>query len=462
MGTPAMRIRACPTTDRAHAAPVPLRREPRVSSAGCSPSSRQAYNAGAGRRFDALVNRLVLSPILGPPAAHPRCPDRARRRAAGRAGDDALRAEGRAHRLPGGRRAGADDGPGPAADPDRTQPGSPAMEGCGCQSAELTVSPGRQWALAAGGCGLPFDASRRQVHPCAHRPDLAAEHLESRFPLDRPFTRAMARASGVERSARVGCSEKARGAACSRRVRCRDGAGHGRARATAVALVVRREAIAVDRTAAWVHGIDVAKTTADQVHPVEVVSPGRTTRYGLGSRRRLDQPRHRAHRRIPADHTAAHSTGPRSAAPSRAGPRRDGRTAGMGAVHARAARRRFPNGRSPRRRPAARAGRAGGCPFVRVGRVAPRLHWHRGRSAMAVLRCRSARPGVWSGSASASSAASSAPCSHQVSADHLVALEGAGWRVVLLRAERVLRTSSDVLTRHLEREFHQQLLAQAG
>ncbi len=50
----------------------------------------------------------------------------------------------------------------------------------------------------------------------------------------------------------------------------------------------------------------------------------------------------------------------------------------------------------------------------------------------------------------------------QVSAADLVALEGAGWRVVVLSAERVLRTPAEAWMRHLEREFHQQLLAQAG
>ena len=50
---------------------------------------------------------------------------------------------------------------------------------------------------------------------------------------------------------------------------------------------------------------------------------------------------------------------------------------------------------------------------------------------------------------------------HQVSAADLVALEGAGWRVVVLAEERVLQSDPTILGHHLEREFHQHLLAQA-
>ena len=49
---------------------------------------------------------------------------------------------------------------------------------------------------------------------------------------------------------------------------------------------------------------------------------------------------------------------------------------------------------------------------------------------------------------------------HQVSAADLLALEGAGWRVVVLPEERVLAPEPSIWVRHLEREFHQHLLAQ--
>ena len=92
--------------------------------------------------------------------------------------------------------------------------------------------------------------------------------LESRLPLDRPFTRAMARASGVERSA---LERMLREGTVRRMVRGAYVAATApdtpELRATAVALVVRREAIAVDRTAAWVHGVDVAPAADGEVHP---------------------------------------------------------------------------------------------------------------------------------------------------------------------------------------------------
>jgi hypothetical protein len=49
-----------------------------------------------------------------------------------------------------------------------------------------------------------------------------------------------------------------------------------------------------------------------------------------------------------------------------------------------------------------------------------------------------------------------------VSASDLVALQGAGWRVVVLSPDRVLSSDPDIWMRHLEREFHQHLLAQTG
>jgi hypothetical protein len=47
-----------------------------------------------------------------------------------------------------------------------------------------------------------------------------------------------------------------------------------------------------------------------------------------------------------------------------------------------------------------------------------------------------------------------------VPADDLVALEGAGWRVLSLSGPRILACDPMVLTRHLEREFHQYLVAE--
>ena len=92
-----------------------------------------------------------------------------------------------------------------------------------------------------------------------------------------------------------------------------------------------------------------------------------------------------------------------------------------------------------------------------------RLHWHRAQLPTAVPGmpvCAAGR--LVRLSLGVERRQFGAVLADQVSADDLVALEGAGWRVVVLSAERVLRTPAEVWMRHLEREFHQQLLAQAG
>jgi hypothetical protein len=90
-----------------------------------------------------------------------------------------------------------------------------------------------------------------------------------------------------------------------------------------------------------------------------------------------------------------------------------------------------------------------------------RLHWNAARLPSAV-------PGlpVAAGSRVVRLSLGVARCqfgavlAEQVSAEDLLALEGAGWWVVVLPAERLLATDPAVWTRHLEREFHQHLLAQ--
>ena len=92
-----------------------------------------------------------------------------------------------------------------------------------------------------------------------------------------------------------------------------------------------------------------------------------------------------------------------------------------------------------------------------------RLHWHRAQLPTAVPGmpvCAAGR--LVRLSLGVERRQFGAVLADQVSADDLVALEGAGWRVVVLSAERVLRTPAEAWMRHLEREFHQQLLAQAG
>jgi hypothetical protein len=92
-----------------------------------------------------------------------------------------------------------------------------------------------------------------------------------------------------------------------------------------------------------------------------------------------------------------------------------------------------------------------------------RLHWHRAQLPTAVPGmpvCAAGR--LVRLSLGVERRPVGAVLADRVSAADLVALEGAGWRVVVLSAERVLRTPAETWMRHLEREFHQQLLAQVG
>jgi hypothetical protein len=289
--------------------------------------------------------------------------------------------------------------------------------------------------------------------------------LESRLPLDRPFTRAMARAAGVERAA---LERMLREGTVRRLVRgayvAATAPDTSELRATAVALVVRREAIAVDRTAAWVHGIDLAQAPGDEVHPVEVVSPGRTAREGLGSGRQL------------SGHDVEHLAGLRLTTPLRTAldlGRLLPPAPALGAMDGLLGTGRFTHVQLLAEVPRVAGHRGVGQLRVLAAQVDARssglaestlrLHWHRAQLPTAVpgmqvcASGRLVRLGL-----GVERRQFGAVLADHVSADDLVALEGTGWRVVVLSADRVLRTSAEVWMRHLEREFHQQLLAQAG
>ena len=289
--------------------------------------------------------------------------------------------------------------------------------------------------------------------------------LESRLPLDRPFTRAMARASGVERPA---LERMLREGTVRRLLRGAYVAGSApettELRAAAVGLVVRREAIVVDRTAAWVHGVDVAPPATAEVRPVEVISPGRTARGGLGSGRQL------------SGHDIEHIAGLRLTTPLRTAldlGRLLPPGVALGAMDRLLATGRFTHVQLLAEIPRLAGHRGVGQLRMLAAQVDARssgmaesvlrLHWHQAQLPTAV-------PGmpVCAGgrlvrlSLGVERRQFGAVLADQVSAADLVALEGAGWRVVVLSAERVLRTPAEAWMRHLEREFHQQLLAQAG
>jgi putative AbiEi antitoxin of type IV toxin-antitoxin system len=294
--------------------------------------------------------------------------------------------------------------------------------------------------------------------------------LESRLPLDRPFTRAMARASGVERPA---LERMLREGTVRRLVR---GAYVAAAapdttelRATAVALVVRREAIAVDRTAAWVHGVDVTPAAAGELHavdrrPLEVISPGRSARGGLGAGRQL------------GGHDIEHVAGLRLTTPLRTAldlGRLLPPGLALGAMDGLLSARRFTHVQLLAEVPRMAGHRGVGQLRVLVAQVDARssglaestlrLHWHRAQLPTAVPGMQVCAAGRLVRLAlGVERRQFGAVLADRVSSADLVALEGAGWRIVVLSGERVLNMPAEAWMRHLEREFHQQLLAQAG
>jgi hypothetical protein len=287
--------------------------------------------------------------------------------------------------------------------------------------------------------------------------------LHALLPLDLPFTRAMARTVGVERPALERMLREGSVVRLVRGVYTASTAPDTSAvRAAAVALAGGREAIAVDRTAAWVHGVDVTGLPPGEPRPLEVLSPGRSARGALGSGRqltghdvghverlRLTTPLRTAldlGRLLPPDlaigamdrllaggaftHAQLLAELPRQAAHRGVGQLRtlavqvDARSTGLAES---ALRLRWHEARLPTATP--------GLPVCALGRLVRLSLGVERRQFGAVL-------------------------AGQVSADDLVALQGAGWWVVPLSEQRILTSDPVIWTRHLEREFHQHLLAQ--
>lgn len=287
--------------------------------------------------------------------------------------------------------------------------------------------------------------------------------LAALLPLDRPFTPAMARTVGVPRSS---LERMVRDGSVRRLVRgvyVASTAPPSRAtRAAAVALVVGREAIAVDRSAAWVHGVDLVSRVPQSARPLEVLSPGRSPQGGLGSRRQLvgrDVQRIEGLRLTTSLRTALDLG--RLLPPDLA----------LGAMDRLLAGGEFTHVQLLAEVPRFAAVRGVGQLRVLVAQVDARsrglaestlrLRWHEANLPTAVPGmhvCASGR--LVRLTVGVERRQFGAVLAHQVSAADLVALEGAGWRVVVLSEERVLHSDPLLWTHHLEREFHQHLLAQ--
>jgi hypothetical protein len=305
---------------------------------------------------------------------------------------------------------------------------------------------------------LPFDAAADADEPVGMDTALPLHPLHSLLPLDQPFTPAMARAVGIERSA---LDRMVRDGLVRRVLRGVYAASTApdcvALRAAAVGLVVGGRGIVVDRTAGWVHGVRLSEAV-----PLDVLVPGRSQQTSLGGRRHL----------VGRDTTLL--CGLRIATPLRTaldlgrllppGPAlgaMDALLAGgtfthpglLGELARFAGHRGIGQLRSLAAQVDARS--------TGLAESVLRLHWNAanlptpvpGMPVAAGARLVRLSLGV-------ERRQFGAVLAHQVSAADLVALQGAGWWVVVLAEERVLSTDPSIWTRHLEREFHQHLVAQ--
>lgn len=290
---------------------------------------------------------------------------------------------------------------------------------------------------------------------------LPLDPLRALLPLDRPFTRAMARAAGVERRSLERMLRDATVVRLLRGVYAASSApDSAELRAAAVSLVVGQRAIAVDRTAAWVHGVRV--TGPGEPRPVEALSPGGRGRGGLGGGRQL------AGRDVEPIASLRLTTPLRTALdlgrllpPDLALGAMDRLLAGGSFTHvqllAEIPRLAGHRGVGQLRTLAAQVDARSSC----LAESALRLRWHEARLPTAIPGlpvCAAGR--LVRLSLGVERRQFGAALAGRVSADDLVALQGAGWWVVVLGEERVLRTDPSVWMHHLEREFHQHLVAQ--
>ncbi len=292
-------------------------------------------------------------------------------------------------------------------------------------------------------------------------PQLALDPLVALLPLDRPFTRGMAAAAGVPRPA----LERLLRAGSVRRVlrgvyaatSARDSTAF---RAAAVALGGGAGAVVVDRTAGWVHGLDPAVLgVVDDVVPLELArsrNRGRGVRRSLSARDvqgleaiRVTTPLRtcldlgRLLRPAPAlacmDRLMAHAGFPHAALLAEL-PRMAG-SPGIGQLRSLAVQ---------------VDGRACCAPESVL-----RLHWNAARMPTAIPAMTVVAGGrLVRLSIGTEHRQFGAVLSGHVRADDLLALEGAGWWIVVLPEERVLKVDPLTLTKHLEREYHQHLLAE--
>jgi hypothetical protein len=277
--------------------------------------------------------------------------------------------------------------------------------------------------------------------------------LHSLLALDEPFTPAMARSVGIDRRA---LSRLHREGHVRRVLRGVYAASTARSsvdfRAAAVGLVLAPSDVVVDRTAAWIHGA----LEVDPV-PVDVLA-----RASLGGRRRLTG-------RDLVTIAGVRVTSPLRTALDLGRLLPPGQALGVmdsllaegtftqASLLAELPRFAGQQGIGQLRSLTAQVDARACCPAESL----LRLHWNAARLPTPVPGKQVVvGPRLVRLSLAVERRQFGAVLAHQVCAEDLLALEGAGWWVVVLPEERLLTTDPSIWTRHLEREFHQQLLTQ--
>ncbi len=293
-------------------------------------------------------------------------------------------------------------------------------------------------------------------------PTLPLHPLHPLLPLDQPFTPAMARAVGLDRGGLQRLLERGHVRRLLRGVYVASAAPDCVAtRAAAVALALPGRGTAVDRTAGWVHGLPTGLwADPESVVPLDVVSSRRQASWGGR--------RHLAARDVQRLGGLSLTTPLRTALdlgrllpPDRA----------LGALDALLGTRSFTQAQLLAELPRLAGHRGVG----QLRTLAAQVDDRSLGPAESVLRRRwlaaalpTPVPGlvVAAGHRAVRLALGVSRCQFgavlagRVPAADLLALEGAGWRVLVLPEHRVRRTDPDVVVHHLEREFHQHLLTQ--
>lgn len=296
--------------------------------------------------------------------------------------------------------------------------------------------------------------------PVALAPQLALDPIVSRLPLDRPFTPAQAAAAGVSRTAVERMQRTGQVRRLVRGVYANASAPDDLAfRAQVVALAAGGDLVAVDRTACWVHGISVDLLSKDGEVPLELA---RTRGRGRGTHRSL------APFDIECHEGARVSTRLRTALDV-------GRLLPPGIALA-CLDRLMTDGSFTHTQLLASLARMGGLEGIAQLRVVASLvdtraccaaesllrwHWNTARVPTAIP----AMTVVASGrlvrlSIGTEHRRFGAVLAGHVDAEDLLALEAADWWIVVLPEKRVLEVDQATLTGHLQREFHQHLLAE--